>query len=491
MVTKFQATIVKGNKNGAGFVRVPVEVSTMLTKKQPVCVTIGNDSESFYGTISKYSNLGFFVPQRIAQKIIGKTESFSVESVNGFVSKIGSDGRIYVPLDIAAKNKLGHDDIILLEGSVGGNSKKTFSLVSFREHNGRVEYKCIFDLRYYGKYGVFNIENLSKTRHRTKIPSSFHTALTRFIWAPVDEKSIVLFHGNKTPVVINSDIDIKDITYYLGAYFADGTRKGNNWGICASTFEQANYYLAMHKSIIKDPVLKCSVTYTNYGETDIKGLKERLCAFWNENCKSYLTFENIRVIPTTTVSAPNRNINGAFVIKELKQLTLNYYNKLLDILIDTIIVTKDKYLALDFIAGVLEGDGSASAKARGHIHIATNAEDLPKLREIFKIARLRCNGYIESGKKASIRVGSLEIIENYDFLASRLFVYYPKRRKILNERLLQTGSARYILSRSETSPWVKNELQEAGILNQEHELTKKGDKIKQLLVEAEKSVTVR
>jgi hypothetical protein len=50
---------------------------------------------------------------------------------------------------------------------------------------------------------------------------------------------------------VNTNLKLSDLAFYLGAYFADGTRKGNSWAICASTFEQAKYYLKMHNFWLK------------------------------------------------------------------------------------------------------------------------------------------------------------------------------------------------------------------------------------------------
>ena len=59
-----------------------------------------------------------------------------------------------------------------------------------------------------------------------------------------------------------------NLTFYLGAYFADGTRKGNSWGICASIFEQAKYYLKMHKFLIKDSKPEFTISYTDINKNN-------------------------------------------------------------------------------------------------------------------------------------------------------------------------------------------------------------------------------
>ncbi len=136
-----------------------------------------------------------------------------------------------------------------------------------------------------------------------------------------------------------------------------------------------------------------------------------------------------------------------------------YYNNLLNFLINQIKRDKNKELALEFICGILEGDGAPSAKSRGHIVISTNKKEISILKEIFRVLKFKHIGYKEIKNSAYIRIGSIEIIKNISFLKDKLFRYYPKRRKRLQQRLGQTGCAKYLLGKNKkTSNWLIGQL---------------------------------
>ena len=68
-------------------------------------------------------------------------------------------------------------------------------------------------------------------------------------------------------------------------------------------------------------------------------------------------------------------------------------------------------------------------------------------------------------------------------MKDKLFKYYPKRRKILKERLAKTGCARFLLSSGNTSNWLIGQLNNYGILDGKGNLTKFGEKVKRDLNE--------
>ena len=62
-------------------------------------------------------------------------------------------------------------------------------------------------------------------------------------------------------------------------------------------------------------------------------------------------------------------------------------------------------------------------------------------------------------------------------MKDKLFKYYPKRRKILKERLAKIGCARFLLSSGDTSNWLIGQLNNYGILDGKGNLTEFGAKI--------------
>ena len=168
-------------------------------------------------------------------------------------------------------------------------------------------------------------------------------------------------------------------------------------------------------------------------------------------------------------------------MNEPRQLTQIYYNRLLKYLFDKTMKESNKELATDFICGTMEGDGCVNSKTHSHILISTNAEEIKILKKICD------NSYLKSGIRAwegsknrvDLLIGSLEIIKNISILKDKLFKYYPKRRKILKERLANTGCSRFLLGKTKkTSNWLIGQLNNYGILDGKGNLTKFGTKIK-------------
>jgi len=69
----------------------------------------------------------------------------------------------------------------------------------------------------------------------------------------------------------------------------------------------------------------------------------------------------------------------------------------------------------------------------------------------------------------------LEILRNFHFLKNKIFILYPKRRKILFERLKTVGAVRFFTEGHEPTGWIKAWLEENGFLDTEYKITKKGE----------------
>ena len=179
-------------------------------------------------------------------------------------------------------------------------------------------------------------------------------------------------------------------------------------------------------------------------------------------------------------------------MKEYRKVVQIYYNKLLEFICNYIIKNDDKKSAIDFICGVLEGDGCAAAKKRGHITISSNINDVKLLEKILKISNLDFKITKEGDNKVSIRLNSLSILKNLNLLKDRVFHYYPKRRKIFIERFCSIGAIKFILSKqTHASGWVKAWLKKEDILNEKYQLTSKGRKIRNDLLSMMKEVNIK
>ena len=78
----------------------------------------------------------------------------------------------------------------------------------------------------------------------------------------------------------------------------------------------------------------------------------------------------------------------------------------------------------------------------------------------------------------------MEVIKNISILKDRIFKYYPKRRKLLKERLANTPSIRYLLGKTnKTSNWLIGQFNEMKIFGGNGNLTEFGKKTKEDLKE--------
>ncbi len=485
MAITFKSKVRKYNKRGICFVFLPKDQED-LNYGDNLKITI-KDSEKdiqFHTCLRKTHRFGFYVPASVSKKykLHNQEREFKIEKMEGFVTNVQNDGRVYLPQKLAENLNLNRNEIIKVKGTFAETAHCSFSQVKIRERNSKREFSIAFNQKFNKKEGHFKIESIV-SRNKEKIPQVTKRIIKNFNYGILSKNQILVFHGNRMAITINSNFKLKEIALYLGCFFADGTKKGNSWGICASTHQQAQFYLQNHLSLIKEPQLSFELTYTNPNPENEERLKEKLQKIWKEKANVSFSQKKIWIYNTKTQNAQNRNKYGALSIREHRQLIVLYYNNLLSYLIEAIILNQDKELALEFLCGVLEGDGAPSAKGRGEVIITTNNKEAKVLKEIFKIAKLQHRGYQEKQNCCSFRIGSLELIKNMPLLKNKLFKYYPKRRKKLQERLANTGCARFLLHNTKTSNFTIGKIKEFGILDEEKNLTSYGEKVKQSLKE--------
>ncbi|MEM5882838.1 MAG: hypothetical protein QXQ77_01180, partial [Candidatus Aenigmatarchaeota archaeon] len=470
---KIIGKVWKGNRNGVGFVKLPIEVIDNFNLKDRIKVNALRGSinfETFYSSISSYKGyLGFYIPKNIclSHNIIGQELIFDINKVDGFYSKLGNDGRLYLPSKLSEELRLKQNDLILIEGHFGNLRKTKLCKLKVREKNGRKEYFCIFSSESKNRSGLFNIKR--KLSKEVKEPlKSILKGLDFGVWGK--NKISIIQHKSQLDITPNIELN-ENLFFYFGCYFADGTKR-NNWAITASTFEQANFYKRMHESLILNPEYDSSyISITLKKKVNLELIKN----LWEKNCK--IKVNRVRKRFSRNGSSKIHTY-GSLVIRDSRVITLTYYKRLLEYVINYIISGKDQTAALNFICGVLEGDGSPSARKRGYIIISSNKDDIPILDKILKIAGL---GYkINTNRsKTFVRVNTLSLISKLESISSRIFIYYPERRKKFIERFCRVGAVKFILGQqSYCSSWVKAWLKKEGILNKEYQLTPKGLKIK-------------
>ena len=392
--------------------------------------------------------------------------------LNGFYSRISSDGIIYIPQDIVKNQKLRQNDVVLIR-VIKNNKviKEKYTKIAVHRKRNKLEYVCVFDKNFYGKELIFQIKKEASEEKVSRINLIIRKILKNFYFTFVNKNLVIVFKGNKVPAVINTNLKYSDVVFYLGAYFADGTRKGNSWAICASTFEQARYYLKMHNFLIKDSRPEFAISYTNIYNIEPVELKKNLVEIWQKEVSIKVNKFRIRKPSGKSISKWNKY--GTLVIREHRQILLDFYNALLESLVKEISLKKDKKLAIDFVCGVMEGDGCAPAKKRGHITIATNKEDLDILKNIVKVAQINFK-VIQQSNKYTLRIGALEILRNFYLLKDKIFLFYPKRRKALFERLKTVGAIKFLIGDHGSTNWVKAWLKNNSFVDKNYEITKNG-----------------
>ena len=268
---KFQANVKKGNNRGTGFISIPREIRNNFEKELQIQAII-NSGVLIHAKIKHYGTLGFYVPYKVMNKqiLMNNFVNVEIQNVDGFYTSIGDDGRIYIPQKIAEKQSLKNNDILEIEARIGGVKEIKYPMLSVRVKENTSEYMCLFNNQKSGSNGIF------KVIRKLEYPENLKLLLNNLYAGKISGEKCVLYGGNHHPIIVNSKIQLKEIAHYLGCYFADGTKRGNNWGICASTFEQANYYYKMHNYLIKDTKVIPTISFTDTEDKDEKFLSEYL-----------------------------------------------------------------------------------------------------------------------------------------------------------------------------------------------------------------------
>lgn len=484
MKLKFISRIRKGNNQGTGFFALPRDKVNLFNLGDWIrVVTLKN--KFFTKIISHSHRLGVYVSKYIVREndLMNKETEIQIEKVDGFHAKIYPDGRIYIPQDIIRKQKLKRNDIVLIKGIKDNKiirEKYSKLHLTVRAQRNQREYTCAFDKSLYGKELIFKIEKLSDEIEKVKPSPVITNVLGKMHYGFIGKNSAIIFKGNKTPAIINVNIHYPDIVFYLGAYFADGTKKGNSWAICASTFKQARYYLKMHNLLIKDSKPEFTISYTNIYNLDNTQLKRKLAKKWENEIG--IKVDKFRIRKATGKNHSKWSEYGTLVVREHRQILLDLYNILLKSLIKEIISKKDKKLAIDFLCGVMEGDGCASATERGHIMIFVNRDGVDILRNISNIAQIKFKITKEDKNKYSLRIGALEILRNFNLLKDKIFILYPKRRKNLFERLKTVGVVKFLIGNHEPPAWIKAWLQSNNFCDENYKITDKGLRLSNELI---------
>ncbi len=368
----------KINRHGTGFLLFPKDErgSFLIGEQQKVVINPGKKEISFHARIRKQGSIGVYVPKELMRQhnLIGEQEVL-LESVPGVVTGIEPTGRLYIPREVGKRYALAQDDVCYFRIQTEENIHETYCRIRTKKRAKGMEYYAFLNIHLAARSCIIlDIKKLPKNKIFFEHKIDFRGLLSSFDFAEIEERCTILFQGHRVPVIINSSLNLEEIAHYLGCFFADGTKRGNDWGICASTFEQANYFKEMHAFLIRDHNIQFGLTITSRSLSI--GQRQELLTTWQERTGTSIDSKKIYHHRSESEGFTNRNTFGTLVMKEHRQLVQHYYNALVKHLLSAIRQRKDASLAQKFICGVIEGDGCLNARGRGHIQIATNSKSL-------------------------------------------------------------------------------------------------------------------
>ena len=141
MKIEFISKIRIANKNGTGFISIPKEIFTKIKIHDNVEVLL--NEKKFFSQIIKWGSIGIYIPRDIAKDFLGKEVSIKLENINDCYAKIGSDGRIYIPLYKSEELKLKDKDIVIIKIIKNNDDvKEIYSQVNIRKRHMKTEYIC-------------------------------------------------------------------------------------------------------------------------------------------------------------------------------------------------------------------------------------------------------------------------------------------------------------------------------------------------------------
>ncbi len=389
-----------------------------------------------------------------------------------FYAKIGSDARIHIPNKFESTVK--ENDLAKIVLNINGKSYEGFARISVcRRKHRKPEYLAI--PRNYSIPKNVNSKvymSILSRLHKNRNLGNFYISNIFDLCGRLDNKSVVTLYGNSLPLITGYKFSPEELAFYMGCYFSDGTKKSTYWRINASTFEQANYYIKMHKTLVKRSSLQFRLTFSGKKTDAILAARK-----WRQKCGIVIPNNRIKVIPIS--GTPLKwNKYGSLNIYENGLGILLLYIRLMESILKNIENKKRKDLAIEFLCGILEGDGTVNAKKRGHIQIATNREDVKIIEKLLQTSGLNYKSVVENGQKYYLRIGALEILRNFDCLKNKVFIFYPKRRAALFSRLATVGAVKYLTSNHSSTSWVKAWLKTNGLVDNKYTITRKGTKLR-------------
>ena len=237
--------------------------------------------------------------------------------------------------------------------------------------------------------------------------------------------------------------------YYFGNYLADGSTHGDSSAINASNHIQADYLIKVYSSFIYDSNLNFYLAFTKLA-TDLRTDQEiiiELKKYWQSIHNIIIDDKRIRIWTSKYESRIGTKITdyGSLEISDARSIVKILYNKLMEKITFLLLRSKSPSLIWKFLLGYLEGDGSihTSRVGRFYIKFAANKDNVGLLTKLLDIVDV---GYhiSNAGNGRNIYIEIEEALKHFNYYASEIFKYYPKRRKIFVIRFFKNPSVHYL-----------------------------------------------
>ncbi|MCE7736138.1 MAG: hypothetical protein GPJ54_14745 [Candidatus Heimdallarchaeota archaeon] len=485
--------VVKGGGRGHGFATLPKEISKKsgFNHGDRIILIISNgiDNENlsvdtFYRVSSR--SRGFYIPKEITQNndLLGNRFHFSAHREEGFKTSISHHKQVIIPYKKLDEFQITDRDIIKLrvETLDGQIVEEPVIVKQLNRSNKQDEFIAVFrnndveagsaDAKIQGKLEKLDPKPLHSSENMIYTPNLFPNGHM----GKLDDDTGILFKGNHTPIEIPLKFDMNGNTHYMGAYFADGTKRGHAWKMSASTPEQAMYYNSIYNQILPNEKFKYKVTYSKV-PSDIRSdteINKDIKKYWNEKTNNSFTVDKVYIVDAQIESALNRNKYGSLEIRNDKGLVMQFHQKMLDQTMEIIGDSNDKKLLWNFVHGILEGDGyvAGGAKRLG-LGISCNIDNYEFIQNILdKLGiQFRTDTFdSDSGRSDGVQIqfGLFEILKNFKDIKDDVFQYYPKRAERLFDRMAVQSTVRHMLGERSQSSFARaraNELKSDEITN--------------------------
>lgn len=444
--------IIKGGGRGHGFATLPKALleDSGFNPGDRIILNLStgiNDEnltvDTFYRANSR--SRGFYIPKEITQNndLLGNQFHFSAHKEDGFKTSVSQYKQVIIPYKKLDEYQISDRDIIKLrvETRNGQIIEEPVLVKQNNRSNKQDEFIAVFrnndvqagpaDAKIQGKLEKLDPEPSNSSENTIYTPNLFPD----YHMGRLDDDTGILFKGNHTPIEIPLKININRNAHYMGAYFADGTKRGHAWKMSASTPEQAMYYNSIYNQLFPNEIFKYKVTYSKV-PSDIRSdaeINKDIKKYWREKTNNSFTVDKVYIVDAQVESALNRNKYGSLEIRNDKGLVMQFHQKMLDQTMKIISNSKNSILLWNFVHGVFEGDGYvAGGTNRFGLGIACNLENYKFIQSIFDKLEIKYSTDMSRVNKGDSRAVGInfykqEVLRHFAEIEPDIFKYYPKR----------------------------------------------------------------